>query len=275
MALNDYFRIEKPEDKDKQHAEQHCSVESVHAAFSLWSHVLLKTTTGYPGDETCYHQMLEEAEHFLPKKLPAIISDTSYFKPIETLPETHRPFAGLFYTAMLQRGVEKIIVPKCAENIGLWGYAMKQGTLEVLADSRSIGREAEGGICINHGIAANFAYESSGGIFINHNIAIYCGWDSEATIINHAKIKVPYFHNALCINYGTIGYFTRGCVYIDSPKICTFLSSAFRGKLRVLFNRLRKATKKDVDIDVDMNHVNQLTGEIHLILINQLISETQ
>ncbi len=263
MILDKYAGVEKPQEKQNIPLGTNY-LEVVTNAFTVWSHLLLKTAAPYPGAGIMQRDfLLEEAVRFLPVRLPPVVSEKSYFQPIETLPFSHRPFAGLFYTAMLEKGVEKLIVPGDAKDIALWGYKMKTGTVDVLADSRSIGVRSTGGICINRGCVANFAAEAEGGIHVNYGVVHYYGSQAKNIIfINHGHASVtPHIVGGIYFNYAMLCGHRENFIYNATSRIL-FYDKAITPHLRKILRDVCAATQNKIDSSYITSLVQKIKEDI-------------
>ncbi len=247
-ALDDYLCMGKPEEKKTIGISEN-PVSIIHHLFSIWSAYVMKNAPPYSNrwpDERVLDPLVKEAEKISSAhKLPERIDDMEFFIPIASISEDYRLYSGIFYTALLNNGVTHITIPKTAPFVGLWGYKLKRGTIELNTGSEhvgsfaeggqiinntdeivgpfyhmlvgekklwnmgTLGRGARGGIFINNGEVALFGTRSDGGIYINHGCTGNAGASSKNAIyINHGHID-GYFYDStrILINFGTLGQF--------------------------------------------------------------------
>lgn len=234
-----YDGISKPEEKTENKTENGL-LEAIESSFDVW---LSSTITNlYPFDlifkikDNETDALFDEAFNLVKSlKLPKEITGEKYFSVIWKMDEKykhHMPYAGLFYSALMKAGVEKLTVPAQFRNFGYWGYRMQRGILEVLADSWHIGGCVTGGVIINKGnISFDFGRETEGGIFINYGSTGYFGWRGNGMFINYGIVEwmMGYKASGEFINLNAVkdmGDSATGGVYITTKPVATFLRFA-------------------------------------------------
>ncbi len=204
MGLDSYVGIGKPEDTKTIEAIEN-PMQAVDHIFELWEQYVHHTIPK-KGIEAPLERLLEEAEKMLEHHaLPAAITTT------HSLKKPYQEFTGLFYTALLNCGVRKVIVTKDINNIG---YRLKKGTFEISADnSGNIGSLAEGGCIINHAKATEVGWQTVGATFINYGE------------ISH--ILGAYARGGVFVNVGKsadMGYGASGGIFVNRGTVSYFLA---------------------------------------------------
>ncbi len=169
MTIKRYQDIGKPDEKKV------CESSDVIAnLLSTWIVFVEKTAPSSielfwrDNEYYLFENLLYETDQLVASQnLPAIITDAKYFSPLFTLGNEYRQYGGLFYTALLNNGVERIVVPKEVPLTNYWGHGLKKGVLEFHAETNYIGQNASGGCIINNGIICLMGGEATGGLFIN------------------------------------------------------------------------------------------------------------
>ncbi|MBI4441407.1 hypothetical protein HY639_04520 [Candidatus Woesearchaeota archaeon] len=166
-------------------------------------------------------------------------------------------YGGLFYTALLEAGADKVIADAWS---GWWGYRLTRGVLELRTSGQSIGYQASGGIivstaklddlcwygtgctAINKGCIENhFAELASSGLFINDGQTTYFGGGAHGgTFVNHGKVYSIGISaiDGIFINHGYVedlfGFSTRGGLFITfAPLPRTDIGSEANGGIYI------------------------------------------
>ncbi len=243
-TIDSYFGIEKPEEKSCLNSVSN-PVVLINSLFSVWAEYLTKNFQPHDNrwpDNRMLDPLLHEAEKIASThRLPKQIMNREFFLPISTLCSGYRPYAGIFYTALLNCGTRYMLVPAGVPFTGLWGYKLKDGVLEFSTEGEHIGsytkggciinnspnivgpfenhpvvtklqelgtfgRCAEDGVFINNRSVALFGTQTRGGIYINNGYSDTAGDQSCNSIyINHGIMgRFGDYGNIILINFGSI-----------------------------------------------------------------------
>ncbi len=215
MGLDDYFGLGKPDEKKQSEQQTNKFVD----AFNEWEKFILSVKK--PIFAGCWvidfdffdyllqssMTVLEPYEHALPESI-----EHEVFL-VEKLEKGYKPYAGFFFTALLNVGSKnrKVTIPASYRDISFLGYGLKKGTLELFADGKNeIGFRAEGGRIINHGYNSwNICMATRDGVFINHGQPAYFGTCAKGGIfVNHGKLHTfgSVAQGGIFINHGKIDY---------------------------------------------------------------------
>ncbi|MBI4441294.1 hypothetical protein HY639_03940 [Candidatus Woesearchaeota archaeon] len=214
-----YDGIAKPD--GRQELTSKSSITVVHKAFDLWYTFFRKTYRETVPSEGLLDTLLEEAIR-LTCHLPMLTIDaTDYFSPVETLCVNHRPYAGLFYTALLQTADRMVIG---VEGLSYLGYRLARGTIELnAATDTGIGQYATGGCVVNNNtVRGNLGWGARGGLFVNNG---HAPWDfgAHATgglFVNNGASSycADNVSGGIFVNHGQMDFFA------DTPKAGIFLN---------------------------------------------------
>lgn len=151
---------------------------------------------------------------------PTVIDNISSF-PFFLLPEAHRDWAGIFYTALLNKGTYKVIVP---EIVGgqCWGYRLARGFLTLHNMTGHVGCYEEGGCIVNKGQTWVMGFGTFGGVSINDNSCRFWGGETRhGLFINRGHVEKLMLYDQVChINLGrvtTIRYLPYGTPIEQQP----------------------------------------------------------
>lgn len=118
------------------------------------------------------------------------IGGMNYFEALNSTPEEYRSYAGLFFTALLNKGKTKhLLITKETPFFEFLGYKLERGIIETYGNFRAVGSHATGGCIINYGTLDSFGFDTSGGVFINKGFASKFGFGANKGIF----IKPPFF----------------------------------------------------------------------------------
>ncbi len=219
-----------------------CPTYLIAAAFTKWTEFLHEAPPQYNGGywkltehigtplpdillENAFHLLIPYAELVLPTM------DEQLFSQIKKLPETHKEYAGLFYTALLNTGKDerRLCVPKETPPLCFWGYKLQKGSIDLYANSLYyVGYKARGGEVTNYGntlgefctgasggehtnrgkVKNDFASLVTGGSYINENDVQHFGQSaSGGTLVNEntcMHFAYSAYGNVLCVNRGSV-----------------------------------------------------------------------
>lgn len=203
--LDAYLGAEKPEEKTLVEVIDD-PFQNVTHAYLLWNESVKKSPTIEKlSFSLCdgYDVLLQEAEkiisgHNLPEKMKASCLSPHLRESI--------PHIGLFYTALLNAGVKKVVVPVLDHPYppgGGYGYKLQRGILEICAEIHTpVGSFARGGCIINryYHHLENVGRMAAGGIFINYDKCYLMG---------------QYATGGIFINLGNVTRFEGKSTFID------------------------------------------------------------
>ncbi|MBI4441412.1 hypothetical protein HY639_04545 [Candidatus Woesearchaeota archaeon] len=226
MVLEQFLGLSSP---DRRHGcLRESSPESiVEAAFRIWAQLFVNIPSlglGEEPDRGLCDQLLHEAARILEPcnaSLPSVMAGPAFFPEVHSeLGGIHR-YAGLFYTPLLKTD-RRLIVPPSPWVVNLWGYRMNAGVLEMHANSTSIGKNATGGICINHGQCYGGMGQYADGLTaINHGYSTSLGqYASAGSFLNYATVMLhigEHAHGGTYVSFtesGLLGTFATRGLYI-------------------------------------------------------------
>lgn len=118
------------------------------------------------------------------------IGGMNYFEALQSTPKEYRSYAGLFFTALLNKGkIKHILIPKETPFFEFLGYKLERGIIETHGYFRAIGSHATGGCIINYSTLDNLGFDANGGVFIDKGSATNFGFGAS----NGIFIKPPWF----------------------------------------------------------------------------------
>lgn len=213
--LDAYVQMDKPEEKAGIESEQD-PYQNVISACDVWMQFVLSTEP-YPNhiglfNDDVIDRLLQEAENTLTSRaLPRVIEEDKFFPPKLSFPDgDFNQYLGIFYTALLNTGVERLVTPKYnTSSLAACGYRLKRGIMEVHQDMHMAGKFISGGCLVSYNSVHSLAQNASGGVVIN---------------LGSAEDFGGYANGGLFINAGTIGYSVFGKHFGFGAKKGVFLS---------------------------------------------------
>lgn len=263
-----------------------CPIHLITSAFTKWTQLLYRAPPQYNGGYWKLSEhvgmplpdiLLEDAVRVLVPyaELSLPLIDGPFLAPIQTLPETHKEYAGLFYTALLNTGKEerKLIIPKEVPPLCFWGYKLQKGYIDLYANSLYyVGYKAHGGSLNNYGMTlGEFCTLASGGEHINHGKVKhdFASLVTNGTYINKSDVQqfgqsasggclsnesmcmhfaYGAYGNVLCINRGDVQktFATGGDsgIYVNHKSVQEHLGWQRRGGICI-----DRGSSKDVACD--------------------------
>ncbi len=235
MGIDDYFRIEKPEEKSPTSPKSFDKV--IESALEVWmryTESVLKNSFDFT---SIYNdQLVAEAVKILaphqdtfPKTFTvnqavidgvvnSIVPKTnlprsfSYYEASEFIDTLRQAClyetCGLFFTQLLNLGMEKLHVP-VNTRINNCGYKLSQGTLEFhgsnIGGLSALGEYAMGGTIINYSMDTCMGRYATGGSFVNYGDIEYGYLKGDILILNYNYLNFAITTNFV-INHGIISH---------------------------------------------------------------------
>ncbi len=186
------YDVGKPEEKTAIGLEGD-GWKNVLAAFDIWAQLLMRgenLTLLSLNNYDVQDRLLNEASSMLAGlQLPYKIEPKQLCMLQARVCMDYKLFIGLFCTALLNNGVEELIIPKDIE-ISACGYKLKRGVIRNYSGPNHwrnrFGECMEGGCIINFGNISCLAHEAVDGIVINRGI-----------IFSHSPITSDFAINAI------------------------------------------------------------------------------